>query len=122
MSAASDALLSRLFAKGALAAEAPPLAEGEERVAGSTLSAGAAQLYVREKGRWVRNCSPSMSAGRWLRPCGAELPSGVDIEQLRLQVAQLLGTPEVRRARCSPKKARADILMWRSSTSIIAMS
>ena len=103
MSAASDAMLSRLFAEGALAAEAPPLAAGELRVAGATLSAGAAQLYTREKGRWLKTMYGKIAPGKWLKPCGDELPEGVDIEQLRTQVAKLLGIPEVRRpAACAP--------------------
>lgn len=115
MSAASDALLGRLFAEGALPAQAPPLAEGEERVAGATLSAGVARLHAREKGRWLRGCSHSMAAGKWLRPCDAELPPGVDVTLLRKQVSQLLGIPEVRAARSAPKRARADARCVRSA-------
>ena len=102
-------MLSRLFAEGALAVEAPPLAAGELRVAGATLSAGAAQLYMREKGRWLKTMYGKIAPGKWLKPCGDELPEGVDIEQLRPQVAKLLGIPEVRRpAACAPEAARAD--------------
>ena len=111
MSAASDALLGRLFAEGALPAQAPPLAAGELRVAGATLSSGAAQLYTREKGRWLRGCSATMGIGKWLRPCATELPAGVEIEPLRKQVAHLFGIPEVRRRRrgaCAPGAALAD--------------
>ena len=105
MSAATDALLRRLFADGAVPASAPPLAAGERRVAGQTLSAAVARLHWKERKLWTKGrCT--VAPGKWLKPTG-ELPPDLHADELRKQLALLFDIPEVRlRRRRAARSAR----------------
>ena len=109
MSAATDALLSRLFKEAALPAAPPPLAAGELRFAGQTLSAAVAKLYRSERRLWLQQ-RRSGDAGKWLEPHSGELPPDVSLDQLRAQLADFFDIREARARAVAPYIARASRL------------
>ena len=99
MSAATDALLARLFAEGALPAAPFPLQAGEVVVAGTWLSRGVAELYRVERARWMRRKSPP---GAWLTLVEELLPPDTSASDLRSDLRRLFGLSRVR----APRAAR----------------
>jgi hypothetical protein len=95
MSAATDALLSRLFAEAALPALPPLLGAGELRVAGQTLSPHAAKLFNSERRYWQSKRGRA-APDKWLESRSGDLHPEVNIVALRPQLADLFDIKEVR--------------------------
>lgn len=98
MSAATDALLSRLFAEAALPASPPALGAGELRFAGQTLSPQAAKLFNSERRYWQQKRGRA-APGKWLEARSGEPHPEVSVEELRPQLADLFDIKEVRAPR-----------------------
>jgi hypothetical protein len=105
MSAATDALLSRLFAEAALPASPPALAPGELWFAGQTLSPKVAKLFNSERRYWQQKRG-RVARGKWLE-ARVDPPPEVSVEQLRPQLADLFDIKEVSPPRRCARIARA---------------